>query len=199
MAGRPEPDLLLVADRSEIRRQVSRVAAEIQADHPEGLTLVTVLKSAVPFVADLVRELSVPVHIEFIGLAPFDGNAKRARLVKDVERSVTDVEVVVVTGTYDTGLTVDFISRHLAAGSPRSVRVATLADKAARRLLPTRPDYAAFPAPDRFLIGYGLDYAGRYRNLRDLWAVDGAGLAEQPDRYVADLYGRAPDRSQNWS
>jgi hypoxanthine phosphoribosyltransferase len=189
VAGRPDPDLLLVADRTEIRRQVSRVASEIRADHPEGLTVVAVLKSAVPFLADLVRELTVPVHIEFIGVAPFDGNEKRARLVKDVERSVADAAVVLVTGTFDTGLTVDFISRHLAAGNPRSVRVATLADKAARRLLPTAPDYAAFEAPDQFLLGYGLDYGGRYRNLRDLWAVDGTVLADRPDRFVDELYG----------
>lgn len=179
-----------MADADEIARQVERVAAEMVRDHPDGLTLVAVLKSAVPFVADLARELTVPTHIEFIGVAPFDGNEKRARLVKDVERSVTDAEVVVVTGTFDTGLTVDFISRHLAASSPRSVKVATLADKPARRLLPTAPDYAAFEAPDRFLLGYGLDYAGRYRNLGGLWAVDGALLVEQPDRYIGQLYGR---------
>jgi hypoxanthine phosphoribosyltransferase len=185
----PDTSLQLVADRAELQRQVARVAGELARDHPNGLTLVAVLKSAVPFLADLVRHLSVPVHIEFVGVAPFDGNEKRARLVKDVERSVTDHSVVVVTGTYDTGLTVDFVSRHLAVSSPRSVRVATLADKPARRLLPTAPDYAALEVPDRFLIGYGLDYAGRYRNLSDLWAVDGALLADDPDRFVADLYG----------
>lgn len=184
------PDLL--ADRAAIRRAVARVAEEIQADHPRGFTAVAVLKSAVPFLADLVREVTVPVHVEFVAVAPFDGNEKRARLVKDVERSVAGAEVVLFTGTFDTGLTVDFISRHLAAGGPRSVRVATLADKAARRLLPTRPDYAAFSAPDRFLLGYGLDYAGRYRNLPDLWAVDGATLHDDPDRHVAELYRMHP-------
>lgn len=189
MSGTADPDLLLVADQAEIRRQVGRVADEIEADHPNGLTIVAVLKSSVMFLADVVRELTVPVHIEFIGIAPFDGHEKRARLVKDVERSVTDADVVVVTGTYDTGLTVDFISRHLASEGPRSVKVATLADKPARRLLPTTPDYAAFEAPDRFLLGYGLDYAGRYRNLSDLWAVDGATLVDEPDRHVAELYG----------
>jgi len=189
VSGTPDPDLLLVADHAEIRRQVARVAAEIEADHPRGLTVVSVLKGSVMFLADVVRELDVPVHVEFIGIAPFDGNEKRARLVKDVERSVTDAEVVVVTGTFDTGLTADFITRHLAAGSPRSIKVATLADKPARRLLPASPDYAAFEAPDRFLLGYGLDYAGRYRNLVDLWAVDGTALVDDPDRHVPALYG----------
>lgn len=192
--GRPDDGPLLVADRTEIHRSVTRVAAEIEADHPGGFTAVAVLKSAVPFLADLVREVTVPVHIEFVAVAPFDGNETRARMVKDVERSVRDTEVVLVTGTYDTGLTTDFLRRHLASGEPRSIRVATLADKAARRLLPSAPDYTAFAAPDRFLLGYGLDFAGRYRNLPDLWSVDGAALHDDPDLHVDRLYGVTRDR-----
>lgn len=76
-----------------------------------------------------------------------------------------------------------------AAGAA-SLQVATLADKPVRRILPRSPDYAALVAPDRFLIGYGLDYRGRYRNLPDLWAVDGAELAGDPDHHVSELYGR---------
>lgn len=184
-----------MADRAALARSVADVAARVEADHPHGLTVVAVLKSSVPFLADLVRHLTVPVHIEFVGIAPFDGTEKRTRLVKDVERSVAGDHVVLVTGTFDTGLTADYITRHLQASEPRSIKVATLADKAARRLLPTSPDYAVVAAPDRFLVGYGLDYAGRYRNLPDLWAVDGSELVADPDRHVTELYGdiRDPD------
>ncbi len=189
MAGSPDPDLRLVADRSTVRSQVERVASQVSSDHPDGLTLVTVLKSAIPFAADLGRALTVPVRFEFVSIAPFDGTEERARLVKDVDGSVANQEVVLVTGTFDTGLTADFLRRHLAVAGPRSVKVATFADKTGQRLLPAVPDYAAVAAPDLFLLGYGLDFGGLYRNLADVWAVDGLRLAEQPDRYVTALYG----------
>ena len=87
------------------------------------------------------------------------------------------------------GLTADFLIRHLAARQPASLELATLADKPVRRIVPVQPRYVGLEAPDRFLIGYGLDYLGRYRNLDRLWAVDGSSLAADPDRFVPRLYG----------
>jgi hypoxanthine phosphoribosyltransferase len=144
------------------------------------------------FLADLARQLAVPARIDLVSLAPYDGTAARTRLVKDLDQPIEGEHVVLVTGIVDTGLTADFLLRHLRAGDPASVRVCTLADKPVRRLLPSTPDYAALVAPDRFLVGYGLDYAGRYRNLDALWAVDGADLGDDPDRHVAELYGHHP-------
>ncbi|QXC61987.1 hypothetical protein KSP35_03970 [Aquihabitans sp. G128] len=113
-------------------------------------------------------------------------------MVKDLDHPIAGEAVVLVTGIVDTGFTADFLRRHLASFEPASVRVAALVDKPVRRILPLVPDYAALEAPDRFLIGYGLDHRGRYRNLRDLWTVDGGALQDDPDRYVPQLYPVAP-------
>lgn len=182
-------DPVLLADPARIATEVARVGAEISADHPAGVALVGVLKGSVVFLADLVRCLTVPVRIDLVAVAPYDGSTGRTRVVKDLDQPITDEAVVLVVGIVDTGLTADFVGRHLAGAGAASIRVATLADKAVRRILPRSPDYAAVEAPDRFLIGYGLDYRGRYRNLGGLWSVDGADLAADPDRHVDALYG----------
>lgn len=187
MPDAPGPVLLAGPERLDV--EVRRVAAEISADHPGGVTLVAVLKGSVIFLADLARRLAVPARLEMIAVAPFDGTADRTRVVKDLDHPIRGEPVVVVTGIVDTGLTADFVRRHLEPLEPATIRLATLVNKPVRRILPLSPDYAAVEAPDRFLIGYGLDHRGRYRNLRALWSVDGASLADDPDRYVAQLYG----------
>lgn len=189
MTGPPAgagPELL--ADRAALASEVRRVAAEISADHPDGVTLVGVLKGAVVFLADLARHVTVPVLVDLVSVAPYDGSAARTRVVKDLDHPIEGRGVVLVMGIVDTGLTADFLGRHLAGAGAASIRVATLADKTARRILPLTPDYAAVSTPDRFLIGYGLDYRGRYRNLDGLWGVDAADLADDPDRFVPQLY-----------
>lgn len=186
-AAQPE----LLAGPDELERHARELAAAISADHPEGVTLVGVLKGSVLFLSDLARHLTVPTRLELIAVAPYDGAAGRTRVVKDLDRSIEGEAVVLVSGIVDTGLTADFLLRHLAERRPSSLRVCALADKRARRILPLAIDYAAIDAPDAFLIGYGLDYAGRYRNLRALWTADAATLADDPDRYVAQLHAAA--------
>lgn len=187
-----EVGLERLAGPEELGAALDRVAAAIDADHPGGVVLVGVLKGSVIFLADLARRLTVPVRIELVAVAPYDGASARTRVVKDLDASVEGERVVLVTGIVDTGLTADFLLRHLRLDQPTSLRVCTLADKRARRLLPVTVHYAALEAPDRFLIGYGLDYAGRYRNLAGLWCADGPALAADPDRHVAELYPRMP-------
>jgi hypoxanthine phosphoribosyltransferase len=182
-----EPQLLAGPD--ELAQHVRDLAAALSADHPDGLTLVGVLKGSVVFLSDLARHLTVPTRLELLAVAPYDGAAGRTRVVKDLDRSVAGEHLVLVSGIVDTGLTADFLLRHLADQEPASLRLCTLADKRARRILPVTVDYVAIDAPDAFLLGYGLDYAGRYRNLRGLWTADGAALADDPDRYVAQLHG----------
>lgn len=184
---RPE----LLADAAALDAAVRRIGAAIDADHPDGVVLVGVLKGSLIFLADLARRITVPTRLEVVALAPYDGTSTRTRVLKDVDAPLTGESVVIVGGIVDTGLTADFVHRHLSRFEPRSVRLATLADKAARRLIPVRPDYVAVDAPDRFLLGYGLDHLGRYRNLSDLWVGDREALRADPDAYVATLYPQA--------
>ena len=178
----------ITADQSEV--------FELLADPRTHAVLFPVTRidthSAVVFLADLARRVTVPTLVDFVAVTPFDGVSGRTRVVKDLDQSVTGRPVVLVTGIVDTGLTADFLHRHLQGARPSSVRVATLADRSARRLLPLQPDYRALEVPDRFLIGYGLDHRGRYRNVPSLWGVHAADLAEDPDRYVSVLYGADP-------
>ena len=188
MTATPVAGPELLASPSDLERHTGELAAQISSDHPTGVTLVGVLKGSVIFLSDLARRLTVPARLEFLAVAPYDGAAGRTRVVKDLDGAIAGEHVVLVTGIVDTGLTVDFLRRHLETGRPASLRVCALADKRARRILPVHLDYTAIEAPDAFLLGYGLDYAGRYRNLVGLWTADGAALADDPDRYVDVLY-----------
>lgn len=187
MAAGSAPEL--VASASDLREATERVGAQISADHPDGVRLIAVLRASTIFVADLIRFITVPATVDFVALAPFDGQRARTRLVKDLERSVSEERVVLVTAIVDTGLSTDFLRRRIEASDPRSLKVATMADKQARRIVPMAPDYAALSPPDRYLLGCGLGYRGRYRNLSSLWAVDAADLIDDPEAHVETLYG----------
>jgi hypoxanthine phosphoribosyltransferase len=182
--------LELLLGPGEIEAQVARLAAQISADHPDGLTLVGVLKGCTLFFADLARRLSVPTRLELVAVAPYDGCSGRTRVVKDLDRPVAGERVVLVSTIVDTGFTSDFLLRHLRAGDPTSVALCALVDKRARRILPVEVAYGGIEAPDAFLIGYGLDYAGRYRNVAGLWGADASALASNPDLHVDALYRR---------
>jgi hypoxanthine phosphoribosyltransferase len=178
----------LLAGPGELAVIAERVGAEITADHPDGAVIVGVLKGAVPFLADVVRRIRAPVEVDMIAVAPYDASRGRTRVVKDVDLDLAGRPVVLVTGIVDTGLTSDFLLRYLAARDPSSLKLCGLADKRARRLLPVPVAYTGLVVPDRFLIGYGLDFAGRYRNLPALWTADSQALSESPDRYQTELY-----------
>lgn len=164
------------AGEVDIATAVARVAAEIDRDHPDGVTVIGVLKASTVFLADLVRRLTVPTRVEFVAVTTFDGATDRIRVAKDVDRPMDGEAAVLVTGTIDTGLTTDFLRRHLSAAHLATLRSATLADKSTRRLIPESVDYRAFTVPDTYLVGYGLDFRGRFRNLPALWRADLAEL-----------------------
>lgn len=188
MAGAAWAPLETIAGRAELRATCGRLGAAIAADHPDGLVAVGVLKGSVPFLADLVRQIRVPVEIDTVAVSPYDAGQGRTRVVKDLDLDVAGRHVVLVTGIVDTGLTSSFLLRHLREREPASLSLCGLVDKQHRRLVPVDVTYSGVDGPDRFLIGYGLDFAGRYRNLRDLWAADSRALAEDPERYLAELY-----------
>jgi hypoxanthine phosphoribosyltransferase len=162
----------VVADPADLRREVGRLAAEISADHPGGVLLVAVLKGSVPFVADLVRRMTVPVEVDFLAISSYAPDTGRVRIVKDLEADVHGRDVVLIEDLVDTGLTVTYIKGELERRGPASLRLGTLLDKSVRRIVPVEIDYRGFEVPDRFVVGYGLDFEERYRNLDRVVAAD---------------------------
>jgi hypoxanthine phosphoribosyltransferase len=180
------PRLLVSAD--ELRAGVQRLADEISADHPDGVVLVAVLKGSVPFLADLCRALAVPVEVDFLAVSSYAEGTGRVRLVMDLSLDLDDRPVVLIEDVVDTGLTLTWLLGVLRARGPRSLRVCTLLDKAARRIVPTPLDYVGFEVEDAFVLGYGLDFAERYRNLDCIVAGDVEALAADPNAHVNDLF-----------
>ncbi len=166
------------------------MAAEISASSDDGVVLIGLLKGSVPFLADLIRQLTVSPVVDFMALSSYAPDTGRVRIVKDIELDILDRDVIVVEDIVDTGLTLTWLRRELAGRNPRSIRACALLDKAARRIVPTPIEYRAFEIGDEFVIGYGLDFAQRYRDLDQVLAADLRTLKADADAYVPALYPR---------
>ena len=156
---------------AEIQAKVAELGARIGADYAgRELTLVSVLKGSLPFMADLMRALTIPVRIDLMEVSSYGGTSTEStglvRILKDLSASIEGQDVLIVEDIIDTGLTLNYLLRYLRGKNPRSLRICTLLDKPARRLVEIPVDYVGFTIPDRFVIGYGLDYGELYRNLR---------------------------------
>jgi hypoxanthine phosphoribosyltransferase len=160
-------EILVQAD--DLRHRVTELGQEISRDY-EGrdLLLVGVLKGAVFFLADLMRELEVPCEVDFMAVASY-GSATQSsgvvRILKDLETPVEDREILIVEDIVDSGLTLQYLLRNLQAREPRSLDVCALLTKPARREIDLPIRYVGFEIPNKFAIGYGLDFNERYRNL----------------------------------
>jgi len=161
----------------------------VSAAYPGGVLLVAVLKGSVPFLSDVVRALSVPAEIDFMAVSSYAPDTGRVRILKDLDTDISGRDVVLVEDIVDTGLTLAYLTDQLRARRPGSLEVCALLDKRARRIVPTSVRFAAIELDDRFALGYGLDYAQRYRNLDHLVVGDLDTLRADADAYVADLYG----------
>jgi hypoxanthine phosphoribosyltransferase len=151
--------------------------------------LVAVLKGSVFFLADLVRVVSVEVEVDFLSISSYAPGTGRVRIVKDLDSDLFDRDVVLVEDIVDTGLTLTYLLGELGRRGPRSLEACTLLDKRQRRIVPTPVRYVGFEIGDEFALGYGMDYAERYRNLDHVVAGDIRALLEDPDAHVHDLYG----------
>jgi hypoxanthine phosphoribosyltransferase len=154
----------------QIRAKVAELGALLSADYTgRSLTLVSVLKGSLPFMADLMREISVPVTIDLMEVSSYGGPSTETsglvRILKDLSASIEGKDVVIVEDIIDTGLTLNYLVRYLRGKNPRSLRICALLDKPARRLVDITIDYRGFTIPDQFVVGYGLDYGEHYRNL----------------------------------
>src|SRR4026209_2159913 len=155
----------------QIASRVAESVARITADY-EGkpVTLVAVLKGSLPFMADLMRAIDLPLRIDLMEVSSYGGSATESsglvRILKDLSKSIEDEDVLIVEDIIDTGLTLNYLLRYLRGKNPRTLRICTLLDKPARRLVDIPVDYTGFTIPDQFVVGYGLDYSEYYRNLR---------------------------------
>lgn len=171
--------LKVLIRRAAIQRRVREVAHQITKDFKgERVHLVGVLKGACIFLSDLVREISLETSIDFIAVSSY-GKGKQSsgqvRVLKDLDSSIQGLNVVVVEDILDTGLTLSYLLRVLQQRKPKTLRVAALLDKPSRRIKDVKGDYIGFTIPDEFVVGYGLDYAERYRNLKDVYVLSLAG------------------------
>jgi hypoxanthine phosphoribosyltransferase len=153
----------------ELHRRIGELAAEIDREY-EGrdLVLVGVLKGAVMFMADLMRALSAPCEVDFMAVSSYGSATESSgvvRILKDLDTSIEGRDVLIVEDIIDSGLTLHYLLRNLRARDPRSLEVCALLTKPDRRRVELPIRYVGFEIPDRFAIGYGLDYAQRYRNL----------------------------------
>ena len=186
-AGVPEQRVLLTA--KQIEATIARLAAEMSARYPDGAILIGVLRGSVPFLADLVRAMTVPVSVDFMAITPYTPGSGRVRLLKDLDLDIAGRHAVIVEDIVDTGLSTAFLRSELQRRRPRSVAVCALLDRRVRRVVPVEIDFAGVEVSDSYVIGFGLDHEGRYRNLRLVAVADMELLARDPDVYVPVFYG----------
>ena len=154
------------------------------------MVLVAVLKGSIPFLADLVRRLTVVPVIDFMAISAYAPETGRVRIVMDVDTDISGRDVVLVEDIVDTGLTLHYLLAELRRRNPRSLEACTLLDRTSRRIIPTPVRYRGFEIGDEFVLGYGLDFSQRYRNLDRVVLGDVDVLREDPDAYVPSLYRR---------
>lgn len=168
---------VLIAE-SQIQERVRELGARIDADYPEGpIHLVAILKGACFFLTDLARALKRPVRVDFIGISSYgqrQTTSGEVKLTKDLDTSIEGADVLLVEDIVDSGVTLDYLLRVLDERKPRTLRVVTLLDKPQHRLKPVKVAYVGFEIPSVFVVGYGLDYAEDYRNLKDICVLDSA-------------------------
>ena len=162
----------VLLDEETIAARVKSLGAEITAAYPgsDELVLVSVLKGSLVFVGDLMRAIDRNVRIDVMEVSSYGGgnteSSGTVRILKDLSGSIDGLDVLIVEDIIDTGLTLNYLTSYLAGKNPKSVRIVTLLDKPARRIADLPVDWTGFEIPDKFVVGYGLDFGEHYRNLR---------------------------------
>ena len=196
MIGSPEVAEVLVT-KAELRDRVAALAGELQASLPSDRppVLVSILKGSTLFLADLTRALDIDLQVDFMSISSYAGNQGGSgvvRIVKDLDTDISDRDVVIVEDIVDTGFTLTYLRRTLSERGPGSLQTVTLLDKVARRIVPVPVEHKGFEIPDVFVVGYGMDFQGRYRNVPEILAVkDVARLANNPSVLSDTLFGQA--------
>ncbi len=174
MKSQPEPRILF--SREEIEAAVKRLAAEIRQDYlGKSPVLVGILKGSFMFMADLVRLLDLPLEVEFVRLSSYGGGTEssgKVRVLQGLASPIKGRDVLVIEDIVDTGLTTHFLLDYLRRKKPASVKLCALTDKPSRRQTPVTIDYLGFTVPNKFIVGYGIDWNEKFRNLPDICVLD---------------------------
>ncbi|MGH9721287.1 MAG: hypoxanthine phosphoribosyltransferase [Bryobacteraceae bacterium] len=168
--------LRVLLTEEQIQNRIREMGAKISADYPDGnLHLVCILKGACFFLADLARSIGRDAFVEFMGISSYGkgkSSSGEVKVTKDLDNSVEGAHVLIVEDIVDSGVTLSYLMHLLQQRRPRTLRIAALLDKPDRRLRPVEVAYVGFQIPDEFVVGYGLDYAEKYRNLRDVCVLE---------------------------
>ncbi|MBL8230415.1 MAG: hypoxanthine phosphoribosyltransferase [Bryobacterales bacterium] len=172
-----ESNLKVLISEERIQQRIRELGAQIDQDYAGSgpIYLLCVLKGAVLFYSDLARAISHPARMDFIGISSYGkgkSSSGEVKLTKDLDTSIEGYDILVVEDILDSGVTLSYLIHVLQQRRPKSVRIATLLDKPERRIRPVHVDYVGFQIPDEFVVGYGLDYAEDYRQLRDVCVLE---------------------------
>ncbi len=179
------PELKVLISREDVAKRVRELGEQITQEFAgQSVILVGVLKGAAIFLSDLARNIELDATFDFIGVTSYGNrptptqelkngwdSTGEVKLIKDLDQSIKGKNIILVEDILDTGLTMTYLKKMLMARQPKSLKVAALLDKPSRRKLPLEGDYIGFSIPDEFVVGYGLDYAEKYRNLPDICVI----------------------------
>lgn len=177
----------LLQNKEEIDARIMELAIELDDYLSEGDVVVGVLKGCLPFLADLVRKLNHEIETDFLALTSFQENTGRVRLTRDLGIDVSGRNVLLVEDVVDTGFRLDFLRRHLETHEPAEVRVCTLFDRSDRRVLPVKVEYSGFVLKEGFIVGYGIDHLGMFRNLPSVVSANQELLDEEFEKGESKL------------
>jgi len=171
-----DPSLRILISSEKIQSRIRELGEQISRDYPDGnLHMICILKGACFFLTDLARAMKRDVFVDFMGISTY-GKGKTSsgevKVTKDLDISLEDANLLIVEDIVDSGVTLNYLIHLLEQRRPKSIRIAALLDKPERRLRPVHANYVGFQIPDRFVVGYGLDYAERYRNLDQICVLD---------------------------
>jgi len=174
-----DPKLRVLLSSHQIQTRIREMGAEISRDYPHGnLHFICILKGACFFLTDLARAMQRDVFVDFMGISTY-GKGKTSsgevKVTKDLDISLEGADVVIVEDIVDSGVTLNYLMHLMQQRRPKSLRIATLLDKPERRQRPVEVSYVGFRIPDKFVVGYGLDFDEKYRNLDDICILDEAG------------------------
>ncbi len=176
-----DPKLRVLISSEKIQERIRELGEQISKDYPDGtLHMVCILKGAVFFLTDLARAMKRDVQVDFMGISTY-GKGKTSsgevKVTKDLDISLEGADVLIVEDIVDSGVTLNYLMHLLDQRKPHSIRIAALLDKPERRLRPIHANYVGFQIPDQFVVGYGLDYAEKYRNLDSICVLEESAAA----------------------